>query len=616
MFYNCGSLTSLNLSSFDTSLVTDMTSMFEQCSKLGYINMNDFSELDNLNTLNMFLGTPDDIIYCIGNENLTPSIKLQLHEKDCKNLDCEINWQQNYKNMIEEKKKDIKVIYDKCIVKDVDDINNDFYFSNSVPGVSIYSYDIESTEELKKANTNLTFIEFTQEQKRQLLRRFGVNENETLYVFISDSPSSDSRTATSEYNYVFVLGNGTMLDLSQLKEDFYVTVTVPIRDLDLAKFDFAKEYSDSGYDIYNKSGDFYNDVCSPATANDNDIILKDRKKDIYPNNVTLCQGNCQYNGIDLEDQRIICECNINADKVNETNDEEDFLEEEEESNFIDYILDNINYKIFKCYRLFNIDNLISNPAFYGVLAISLIVMIFTLSFMITGIPNLRIRMYKDLPTDLKLRKLIKEQKKKMKNINNKSTESAPPKNRKLKSKYQKADIISYSTQPSKNKKKEKIKAKKGNFINTEENLIETKFEKTNKEEEKQINDEKIEYNKFPYTRAVREDKRSPFVILLSVIIDKIDFFKLFICGNNFKSLMVCQFLLSLLLDFLFNTLFYSDEIVSHKYHNNGNLDFIITFALSIISNILSAIFMNFIESTQMLEERIDLIKEIKKEYKY
>ena len=86
MFYNCGSLTSLDLSSFDTSLVTDMTSMFEQCSKLGYINMNYFSESNNLNTLNMFLGTPDDIIYCIGNENLTPSIKLQLHEKDCKNL--------------------------------------------------------------------------------------------------------------------------------------------------------------------------------------------------------------------------------------------------------------------------------------------------------------------------------------------------------------------------------------------------------------------------------------------------------------------------------------------------------------------------------------------------
>jgi len=105
MFYGCSLLESLDISKFDTSLVTDMTSMFEQCSKLGYINMNDFSELDNLNTLNMFLGTPDDIIYCIGNENLTPSIKSQLHEKDCKNLDCEMNWQQNYNNMIEEKKK-------------------------------------------------------------------------------------------------------------------------------------------------------------------------------------------------------------------------------------------------------------------------------------------------------------------------------------------------------------------------------------------------------------------------------------------------------------------------------------------------------------------------------
>ena len=56
-----------------------------------------------------------------------------------------------------------------------------------------------------------------------------------------------------------------------------------------------KEYSDSGYDIYIKSSDFYNDLYSLAIANDNDIKLKDRKKDIYPNNFTLCQGNCQYN---------------------------------------------------------------------------------------------------------------------------------------------------------------------------------------------------------------------------------------------------------------------------------------------------------------------------------
>jgi hypothetical protein len=73
--------------------------------------------------------------------------------------------------------------------------------------------------------------------------------------------------------------------------------------------------------------------------------------------------------------------------------------------------------------------------------------------------------------------------------------------------------------------------------------------------------------------------------------------------------------LSLLLDFFFNTLLYSDEIVSHKYHNDGNLGFIVTVTLSVLSNIISALCMYFIK-TYSLEERIVLIHEIKEEYRY
>jgi hypothetical protein len=293
---------------------------------------------------------------------------------------------------------------------------NNFFYSNNIPGISMYSYDIDSTEELKKTNTNLTFIEFSYEQKRELLKKFGFDENEKLYVFISDSPSDILRTATSEYNYVLLLENGTQLNLSNLKDDIYISVSVPIRDLDLANFDFAKEFSNNGYDIYDKTSDFYNDVCSPASTNDNDIVLKDRKKDIYPNNVTLCKNNCIYKEINLEEQRIICDCNINTNKINETsNENNDFLEENEDTNIANYILDNLNYKIFKCYHLLlTFDNLIKNPAFYGILGIFVIVIFCTFLFIFSGIPKIRINMYKELPTEAKVRKLIIENMKKFK----------------------------------------------------------------------------------------------------------------------------------------------------------------------------------------------------------
>jgi hypothetical protein len=418
------------------------------------------------------------------------------------------------------------------------------------------------------------------------------------------------------------LGNGTILNLTQFKEDLYVTLTVPIRDLDLANFDYAKIFSDSGYDIYNKNSNFYNDICSPASNDDNDITLKDRKKDIYPNNVTLCKDNCVYKEVDIETQRIVCECNINADKINEKKEDNYFIVDEEDANIIDYLLDNLNYKIFKCVNLFNIDNLIANPAFYGSLAIGIAVIISSITFIISGIPNIRISMYKKIPTEIKVKKLILEHEKMLNKNNNdiRLNEPAPPKKRKAKViTEQPPEYNSFSTQTPKNNKKSKKKGRKSNFINTESNVIQLRYDKFNKELNKQEvsnNDETNDFNKLPYSKALREDKRNIFQLIYSITLEKIELFQLFICGNYFKSLLVCQYLLSLLLDFFFNTLFYSDEIVSRKYHNDGNLGFIVTFTLSLLSNIISAFCMHFLESANSMGEKIELIHEIKSEYKY
>ena len=43
--------------------------------------------------------------------------------------------------------------------------------------------------------------------------------------------------------------------------------------------------------------DFYNDKCSPAYINNNEITLSVRKKDNYPNNLIICKDNCYYYGI-------------------------------------------------------------------------------------------------------------------------------------------------------------------------------------------------------------------------------------------------------------------------------------------------------------------------------
>ena len=65
IFYYCRALTSLDLSNFDTSKVTDMSNMFRQCSRLKeIINTNgfDLSSCSNINDMftscNSYIGMP------------------------------------------------------------------------------------------------------------------------------------------------------------------------------------------------------------------------------------------------------------------------------------------------------------------------------------------------------------------------------------------------------------------------------------------------------------------------------------------------------------------------------------------------------------------------------
>ena len=256
-----------------------------------------------------------------------------------------------------------------------------------------------------------------------------------------------------------MLENGTRLDLSELKEDFVVSVTIPIRDLDLANFDYAQQFANNGYDIYDKNSNFYIDPCTAAFIHKDDIPLKDRKKDIYPN-VTICKGtNCQYKEANLEDRRIVCECNLNTDKISDTQGEDDFMEPEEEVT--NYILDNINYRIIKCYYLLlDFKNLVKNPAFYVLSLIFVAVLFCSFKFMFFGIRKIRINIYNELPTEANVNEEAKAQLKRMKeNIEQISVEKKRKSNPPKKDDDEK-EIIEENFEEKKDKKSKKIKKRK------------------------------------------------------------------------------------------------------------------------------------------------------------
>ena len=97
MFKGCSSLTSLNLSNFDTSKVTNMFSMFEGCIKLEYINMFNFDEnslnISNIDTYSdIFKNVPKNIVLCINKANIINIIYNQISIIENHIEDCSDDW--------------------------------------------------------------------------------------------------------------------------------------------------------------------------------------------------------------------------------------------------------------------------------------------------------------------------------------------------------------------------------------------------------------------------------------------------------------------------------------------------------------------------------------------
>ena len=503
-------------------------------------------------------------------------------------------------------------------------INNNCYKISDLSDVNstrAYSYEINLDNKLKDIYKNITYINFKQEDLDFIYKLFNLNkETDKIFILITDSKSTDQQTATSDYNYKIFLENETELNLSNIKEDLYINFYVPIKDLDISNFNYSKYFAGQGFDIYNKSSEFYNDFCTPAFQEDNDVTLKDRKKYIYPNNVTLCKENCEYNGIDIDNERVICLCNLNQNKSYENSKEDDFLAEDD-GNFFSYLLDKINYKIFECYNLlFSFNNLKSNYAFYTVLGVFFIILILNLIIDFYTLPNMKKLLINEIPTEKKVRKETIDELKRFKSRENTLYNPNKKKN-KLKKKKRKSKKILKTFNDNNNEFETHFDKKNNNFMTNinKDDIISTpieNFESQNEIENKEENNEntKIEIediNELPFNKAINKDKRNIFQIFISIIIQKIEIISFFCVKEKLKIILINEYILSLLFNFFFNALLYSDEIVSKKYHNNGNLDFIVTIVLSLLSNIITSIVCYYAKYSKGINERSELIMEIK-----
>ena len=84
--------------------------MFANDSKLVFVNMKDIQELNIKKFDNMFLGTPENMVFCLDEEKSPKTNNLIKKEKACSVLDCSENW----KNMRRRIIKHTKQCVDEC----------------------------------------------------------------------------------------------------------------------------------------------------------------------------------------------------------------------------------------------------------------------------------------------------------------------------------------------------------------------------------------------------------------------------------------------------------------------------------------------------------------------
>ena len=300
-------------------------------------------------------------------------------------------------------------------------------------GVTIRAYSTKNTNE---ADDDASYSVVNLGNCENKIREYyHLDEDTELFILGIDSPNKDKSAITRVYNYEIYLANGTYLDHSEACKDTKISISSAITNPDLINLDKASYFNDLGYDIYNDSSPFYTDNCAPASIDGNDITLEDRKKFFSTSNVSLCNASCKYSSVDFNSKRFTCDCDIVFNETENNEIEEENEEEEDDSSYLDYFLSLVNYKIGVCYDLFyDFKSYYYNAGFYIAVGTFILCLVGMLIFMKWGVKDLNAQIFENIPSNMKLKMMLKEKMEKIRDLEIKKN-NPPRKIEKSKSLY-------------------------------------------------------------------------------------------------------------------------------------------------------------------------------------
>ena len=387
--------------------------------------------------------------------------------------------------------------------------------------------------------------------------------------------------------------NFSKLNLSICKE-LKINIYLPIILSDETKNTYENMKS-LGYNMFNINDQFYQDLCTPyTTENNTDIPLSARKKYIYNNEDSQCQDNCHFSSYIPNSLYINCTCNIEKREEKEA---KEFSGKTLYKSFYD-VLKYSNFQILKCYNLiFNIN--IFRNGLGGFIIISffsgnLLCLIFIISKGISPLKN-------------KIKNIISRSHKIMNNKNNifiynnnniHKNDSSKQINKNQILSNPKKEKISRKIKMNKLKKKGKLKIKLDENSNNNSISVKRLINKSSKNLKKDddlkaengnAKLDEFELNELEYEDAIYYDKRSFIKIYWDILCrEHIIIFTFFICNDyNILYIKYSRIIFLLVTDMAINVFFYSDESMHKIYLNYGKYNFIQQIPQIIYTTIIS-----------------------------
>ena len=465
-----------------------------------------------------------------------------------------------YDSMISMLKNDISKGLINDIIEDVINENKiDIYKEDDT-----FKYQITSSfNQNHKIYDNISIIHL--EKCEHVLKiKYNINQNDTLLIFKYDYISNEFLAPIVGYE-VFHPITKEILDLNYCKNN---------------KLDIIIPINISENEIYKSDPNniFYKDKCiSNQNEKGVDMTIYNRKKEYNNKNLALCAINCEFEEYNETTKKVKCICEPQ-----------------------------INSSFIKCFKkFFSLNGFKHNIGSYILLCILLINVTCCILFFI--------KEYKVLND--KINKIIDNYKEKnipeliLNNPIKKSLVLKKGNNNKNKKQKNNNSKIINSNQNSLGK----INNNNSTNLKLNENNQKEKEEKKLDESEKSFKIYESELNIIDYSEAKKLDKRSYIEYYFSLVKTKHPLISSFLINNDYNSVVIkiCVFFFSFAINFIVNSLFFTDKTMYKIYEDEGIYNFIYNLPSIIYSTIISIVFDIFIKKMAFSEDSILDIKKRK-----